>query len=114
MDRLATLVKAIRAERGPERVLLLDGGDALQGSYTALKTKGGDMVAVLQELGVEATTGHWEFTLGAQRVTELFGGIDRLGSSGSSFLPATCATPISRSRYSPPGACSREAASALP
>jgi len=86
MDRLATLIKAIRAERGPERVLLLDGGDALQGSYTALKTKGGDMVAVLKELGVEATTGHWEFTLGARRVAELFGGIDRPGSSGLAFL----------------------------
>jgi sulfur-oxidizing protein SoxB len=86
MDRLATLIKAIRAERGPERVLLLDGGDALQGSYTALKTKGGDMVAVLEELGVEATTGHWEFTLGARRITELFGGIDRTGSSGLQFL----------------------------
>jgi S-sulfosulfanyl-L-cysteine sulfohydrolase len=86
MDRLATLIKAIRAERGPERVLLLDGGDALQGSYTALKTKGGDMVAVLEELGVEATTGHWEFTLGARRVAELFGGIDRPGSSGLAFL----------------------------
>jgi sulfur-oxidizing protein SoxB len=86
MDRLATLIKAIRAERGPERVLLLDGGDALQGSYTALKTKGGDMVAVLKELGVAATTGHWEFTLGARRITELFGGIDRPGSSGLAFL----------------------------
>ena len=86
MDRLATLVKAIRAERGPERVLLLDGGDALQGSYTALHTKGGDMVAVLEELGVAATTGHWEFTLGAQRVSELFGGVDRLGSAGLTFL----------------------------
>jgi S-sulfosulfanyl-L-cysteine sulfohydrolase len=86
MDRMATLVKAIRAERGAERVLLLDGGDALQGSYTALQTKGGDMVAVLQELEVEATTGHWEFTLGAERIGELFGGIDRAGTSGLSFL----------------------------
>ena len=86
MDRLATLIEAIRAERGPDRVLLLDGGDALQGSYTALATNGGDMVAVLQKLGVDAITGHWEFTLGAKRVAEIFGGLGTPGSSGLDFL----------------------------
>jgi len=86
MDRMATLVGAIRAERGAERVLLLDGGDALQGSFSALATKGGDMVSVLEALGVEATTGHWEFTLGARRVAELFGDVDRPGSSSLAFL----------------------------
>jgi len=86
MDRMASLVKAIRAERGAERVLLLDGGDALQGSYTALKTQGADMIAVMSALGVDATTGHWEFTLGARRIEELYGTLNRPGSSGLTFL----------------------------
>ena len=38
MDRVATIVKAIKAER-PE-ALLLDGGDTWHGSMVALKTKG--------------------------------------------------------------------------
>ncbi|WP_027284263.1 thiosulfohydrolase SoxB [Rubritepida flocculans] len=70
VDRLATVIKAIRAER-PGRTLLLDGGDTWQGSWTSLRTRGADMVAVQKALGVEAMVGHWEFTYGADRVKEL-------------------------------------------
>jgi sulfur-oxidizing protein SoxB len=70
MDRMATLIGAIRAER-PGRVLLLDGGDTWQGSFTSLAAKGADMVEVQKALGVDAMTAHWEFTYGDARVREL-------------------------------------------
>jgi len=63
---LSTLVKQVRASRPGS--LLLDGGDTWQGSATALWTKGQDMVDACKLLGVDVMTGHWEFTLGAERV----------------------------------------------
>jgi sulfur-oxidizing protein SoxB len=66
---LATLVKRLRAERRAS--LLLDGGDTWQGSATSLWTRGQDMIEAQKLLGVDITTGHWEFTYGAQRVKEV-------------------------------------------
>ena len=63
---LATLIKRLRADR--PHALLLDGGDSWQGSATSLWTKGADMIGAQKRLGVDFTTGHWEFTYGAERV----------------------------------------------
>ena len=71
MDRIAALIGAVRAERGEEKVLLLDGGDTWQGSWTSLQTKAQDMVDVMSALKVDAMVGHWEFTYGAERVKEI-------------------------------------------
>lgn len=69
MDRVATVVKAIRAER-PEAIIL-DGGDTWHGSMTSYLTQGQDMVNVMNALGVEAMTSHWEWTFGTDRVMDL-------------------------------------------
>ena len=68
---LATLVKRMKASR--PGALLLDGGDTWQGSGTALWTQGQDMVDACKLLGVDVMTGHWEFTLGMERVQEIIG-----------------------------------------
>lgn len=75
LDRIATVVQAVRAERGADRVVLLDGGDTWQNSYTSLVTKGQDMVDCVRLLKPDAMVGHWEFTLGAERVKEIAEGL---------------------------------------
>ena len=67
LDRIATVLKAIRAERG-DRTVLLDGGDTWQNSYTSMRSLGQDMVDCMALLKPDAMVGHWEFTLGAERV----------------------------------------------
>ena len=69
---IATLVKQLKASR--PGALLLDGGDTWQGSATALWTKGQDMIEAQKLLGVDLMTGHWEFTLGAERVKQVVEG----------------------------------------
>ncbi|MEC7964460.1 MAG: thiosulfohydrolase SoxB, partial [Pseudomonadota bacterium] len=69
MDRVATVINAIRADR-PD-ALLLDGGDTWHGSYTCHHTQGQDVVNVMNALEPDAMTFHWEFTLGSDRVQEI-------------------------------------------
>jgi sulfur-oxidizing protein SoxB len=61
---LKTLIDRLRSDAGAGRALLLDGGDLWQGTGQANATQGADMVQAANLLGIEAMTGHWEFTYG--------------------------------------------------
>jgi S-sulfosulfanyl-L-cysteine sulfohydrolase len=61
---LKTLIDRLRADVGERRSLLLDGGDLWQGTALANMMQGADMVDAANLLGIEAMTGHWEFTYG--------------------------------------------------
>ncbi|MCL4515290.1 MAG: bifunctional metallophosphatase/5'-nucleotidase [Firmicutes bacterium] len=58
--RIAALLNQIRAEN-PGRVLFCDNGDTLHGTYPAVRTRGQAVVPILNALGLDAMTAHWEF-----------------------------------------------------
>jgi S-sulfosulfanyl-L-cysteine sulfohydrolase len=61
---LKTLIDRLRSDVGADRSMLLDGGDLWQGTGQANAMQGADMVEAANLLGIEAMTGHWEFTYG--------------------------------------------------
>ena len=68
--QLKTVVDFLRNSYGKEKTLFMDGGDTWQGSWTALQTRGKDMVGALNVLGVDVCTGHWEFTYTEKEILE--------------------------------------------
>ncbi len=72
--RIATIVKKIRTE-SLGNCLFCDCGDTLHGTYPALATQGQAMIPILNSLGLDAMTAHWEFAyvpiVFNQRVVEL-------------------------------------------
>ena len=72
--RIATIVKQIRDE-SLGNCFFCDCGDTLHGTYPALDTQGKAMIPILNSLGLDAMTAHWEFAFGPstfnQRIAEL-------------------------------------------
>lgn len=79
VDRMATIIDRIQAER-PGKTLLLDSGDTWHGSYITLQNDGADMVQVSNALGVDAMASHFEFTLGQETLE------DRISEFDGDFL----------------------------
>src|SRR5665213_310988 len=67
---LKTLVDRLRQDAGPGNSVLLDGGDLWQGSGLAQAMAGADMVEAGNLLGIDAQTGHWEFTYGEKTLRQ--------------------------------------------
>ncbi len=63
-SRIATLMEIKRRE---DEVLAFDCGDTLYGTYPSVKSKGTVMLPILNFLGLDAMTAHWEFAHGPER-----------------------------------------------
>lgn len=61
--RIATLLEETRAERFG-RVLAFDCGDTIHGTYPVVQSRGEILLPILNELGLDAMTAHWDFAYG--------------------------------------------------
>jgi len=68
--RIATLIKHIKAEKN-NQVLVLDNGDTIHGTFAAVNSKGKAMLPVLNKMGIEGMTAHWEFGYGPERFMKI-------------------------------------------
>ncbi|WP_292518655.1 bifunctional metallophosphatase/5'-nucleotidase [Methanoculleus sp.] len=64
--RIATLMEEIRDAR-PDGALAFDCGDTIHGTYPAVQSEGKAFVPILNALGFDAMTAHWEFAYGPEQ-----------------------------------------------
>ena len=93
--RIGAIARQIRAEN-PDRVLFCDCGDTLHGTYPAVQTKGQALIPVLNLLGLDAMTAHWEFAYGPAIFKHL------ASELGYRMLAINVYEKASQKRYFPP------------
>ncbi len=52
-------------------VLVLDNGDTIHGTYPVVKDKGKNMIPILNKMGFDAWTAHWDFAYGPDHLIDL-------------------------------------------
>lgn len=73
--RISSYLKKVR-EENPDGVIALDNGDTIHGTFAAVEDQGKDMIPILNELGFDAWTGHWEFAYGPDNLQEITDELD--------------------------------------
>ena len=68
--RIAGLFNQIR-EENPDKVIILDNGDTIHGTFPAVNSKGNSLVPILNKMGFDAMTAHWEYAYGPDHFKEL-------------------------------------------
>jgi len=65
--RITTYFDKVR-EENPGSVVALDNGDTIHGTYPVVKSKGEVMIPILNSMGFDAWTGHWDFAYGPEHL----------------------------------------------
>lgn len=92
--RRKTLINAVRAEVGPERVLLVDSGDFSQGTIFYNAWKGSADIMALNDLGYDVgTLGNHEFDLGPRELGRALRG-EKLQVAGQTYPAEALAMPL--------------------
>lgn len=71
--RLAGYLNALRRERP---VIVLDNGETFHGTYPVVHSKGEALVPILNAVGFDAMTGHWDFAYGPPQLKSLAAQLD--------------------------------------
>lgn len=58
-------------KENPGSVLVLDNGDTIHGTYPVVKDKGRNMIPILNKMGFDAWTAHWDFAYGPEHLIDL-------------------------------------------
>ena len=74
LARVATLFQQVREETSGA-VVALDNGDTFHGTHVAVASRGRALVPMMNALGLDAMTVHWEFAYGPDGVRELAGAL---------------------------------------